>query len=106
MKDYREFFNTRDQENMYQLEAKIWNTDDPEFKKLNPHFEGREGFGEIFMWPIWGTGSRLALLMLEMAESLGGTASINDYFQINEASHYAAFALNLIAKHKRLCNIP
>ena len=83
MKEYRDAFNSRETDNMYQLETEIWNTEDPAFKELNPHFHGRAGFGVRLTWPTWGTGARLALLMLDLVEALGGNPSLNDVFHIN-----------------------
>ena len=72
---------------MYELENQIWNTRDPEFLALNPHFHGREGYGIRMMWPEWGTGAFLALTMMETAQELGLMASANDVLQICEVSN-------------------
>lgn len=86
MKHYRQAYNTRELNDLYQLQTQVWNTHDPEFVKLNPYFHGRPGFGNRMTWPAWGNGGRLALVMLQTSEQLGLIPSANDYFQICEVN--------------------
>jgi len=84
MKEYRAAFNTKDAELMTYLDAKVFDTDEPGFRALNPHFDGREGFGQRLQWPVYGKGAKLAFCMMEMASQIGGGASYSDFFKINE----------------------
>lgn len=64
------------------LDNLIFDTDSPEFQAVNPNFNGRKGYGTRLTWPDFGRAARLSFYMLEMAERLGGGASLKDFVEI------------------------
>lgn len=94
LKEYRAAVNGKDVERQYMLETRIFDTDDPDFLTLNPHFNGRQGFGLKMTWPTWGKGSRLALYMMDIAVSLEGNSTFLDYLALLEVSHMIAEILS------------
>ena len=69
---------------MAYLDAKVFDTDEPGFQALNPHFDGRDGFGMRMEWPDYGKGGKLALYMMQQALQLGGGVSFEDFLEINK----------------------
>lgn len=82
LKERRKAFNRKDSEAEFELDHWIFDTNAPEFKALNPNFEGREGYGQRLTWPVWGRGGRLAFYMMELAMELGAGASFQDFAEI------------------------
>ena len=84
LKQYREASNARDLERQYMLETRIFDTEQPGFIAVNPHFHGRQGYGFKRTWPDFGRGTRLALYLMDLASLMDGAPGFMDYIRLLE----------------------
>lgn len=87
LKQYREASNSKDLERQYMLETRIFDTEEPGFMAVNPHFHGRTGYGFKRTWPDFCRGTRLAFLLMELAIGMDGAPGFLDYIRLLEVCH-------------------
>ncbi len=94
LKQYREASNLKDLERQYMLETRIFDTEEPGFMSVNPHFHGRQGYGSKLTWPEFGRATRLGLYLMDLASLMDGAPSFLDYIRLLEVQSSSSETLH------------